>query len=111
MKVNIGLVLNDDQLRTIRAALGRGGVATRKECRYFVERAIEAAFKKAPEPKPKRRPVPKKVVVVPPVVTEDEEIIEGRKIREKIRKMYRISSAPEDLGIQPVATAKAKWAK
>lgn len=89
MKVNIGLVLNDEQLRTIRAALGRGGVATRKECRYFVERAIEAALKAAPDPKPKRRPVPKPVVVVPPTVTEDEEVREWRVKRAAIKKMYR----------------------
>ena len=58
MKVNTGFVFTEDQLRTVRAALKRGGVATRKECRMFVTRAVEAALHAAPEPKPKRRPAP-----------------------------------------------------
>ena len=91
MKVNTSFAFTDEQLRTIRAALGRGGAATRKECRYFIERAVEAALKSAPEPKPKRRPVPKVTVKVQMTLTEAQEAAEWREKREKIRKMYRVS--------------------
>jgi hypothetical protein len=89
VKVNTSFVFTDEQLRTIRAALGRGGAATRKECRYFIDKAVAAAFDKAPEPKPKRRPAPKVVVKMPITLTEEQEMTEWREKRDKIRKMYR----------------------
>jgi hypothetical protein len=89
MKVNTSFAFSEEQLRTIRAALGRGGAATRKECRYFVERAVEFALKAAPEPKPKRRPVPKVIVKVPVTLTEEQEIKAWREKRETIKKMYK----------------------
>lgn len=54
MKVNCALELSDQDRRRVRAAIGRGGVATRKEIRIFAERAIRGALAAAPEPKPKR---------------------------------------------------------
>ena len=64
MKVRTAFEFSDAQLRTIRAAHGRGGKATRKESVGFVLRAVEAALKAAPEAKPARRPKP--VVVTAP---------------------------------------------
>lgn len=91
MKVHTDFVFSDEQRRSIRAALGRGGAATRKECRIFISRAVEAAMKAAPEAKPKRRPVPKPAPPPPPVdLTDDEEREQSRLQREKIRKLYRL---------------------
>lgn len=91
MKVNAAFTFSDDQLRSIRAAHGRGGAATRKECRIFIARAVEAALHAAPEAKPKRRPVPKPAPPPKPVdLTDDEEREQSRLQREKIRKLYRI---------------------
>lgn len=55
MKVNNAFMFDETQLRTVRAAIGRGGKATRKECRVFIDRAIRSALDAAPEPKAKRR--------------------------------------------------------
>ncbi len=55
MRVNAAFDFPEPQLRSIRAALGRGGVATRKDCRVFILRAVEAALKAAPTPKAARR--------------------------------------------------------
>jgi hypothetical protein len=92
MRVNHAFEFSDDTLRTIRAALGRGGAATRKECRVFIARAVEAALKAAPTPKPKRAKVAKvkadpMAVVAPP--TETDEAALDRKRKAAIRKMYR----------------------
>jgi len=89
MKVQTAFAFTDDQLRSIRAAFGRGGVATRKESRLFIARAVEAALRAAPEAKPKRRPVPKPAPVAPVVLTEDEEVARDRALRDKIRRLYR----------------------
>lgn len=59
MKVVTRFSFDEGQLRTIRAAHGRGGVATRKECQTFIDRAVRAALDEAPDPRPKRRPKPK----------------------------------------------------
>lgn len=61
MKANFSLDFTELDRRTVRASVGRGGQATRKELRIFVERAIRAALHNAPEPKPKRQ---KKAAVV-----------------------------------------------
>lgn len=55
MKTNIAFDFSELDRRTVRAALKRGGMATRKELRIFVDRAIRDALAKAPEPKPKRQ--------------------------------------------------------
>jgi len=56
MKTNYPLELNDTDRRRIRAAVGRAGMATRKEIRIFADRAIRKALAEAPDPKPVRRP-------------------------------------------------------
>jgi len=64
VRVNLSLELTDHDRRTVRATIGRGGVATRKEIRIFAERAIRGAIAAAPEPKRSRR----KALEVEPVV-------------------------------------------
>ncbi len=46
---------NEDVLRSIRAGDGRGGKASRKEVKMFVEVAVRAALRNLPPPK-RRRP-------------------------------------------------------
>ena len=55
MKVRTAFTFTETELRTLRAALGRGGVATRKECLTFIDRAVRTAIDAAPTPKAKRR--------------------------------------------------------
>lgn len=55
MKTNIAFDFSELDRRTVRAALKRGGMASRKELRIFVDRAVRDALAKAPEPKPKRQ--------------------------------------------------------
>ena len=93
MKVRTAFDFSDDQLRAIRAAHGRGGVATRKESVGFILRAVEAALKAAPTPKPKRRPVPPAPKAAAPVVTaplSEEDAVRAK--RDAIRKMYRTAA-------------------
>jgi hypothetical protein len=59
MKVNISLELDDERLRRIRAALGRGGTATRSEVRVWVDRLVQGGLRAAPEPKRRRVAAPK----------------------------------------------------
>lgn len=59
MKVRYAVNFEEHDLRTIRAAIGRGGKATRKECAIFIDRAVRDAVKRAPEPKPARAKTPK----------------------------------------------------
>ena len=71
MKIHLSLELTDTDRRTVRAAIGRGGVATRKEVRIFAERAIRGAIAAAPDPKPKRAarpapPPPSPIALLPP---------------------------------------------
>jgi len=79
---------NEDTLRAIRASLGRGGIATRKEVKAFVEVAVHAALKSAPPPKRRR---PKAAVIekrasmaVTPAETPDE----VKAVRAKIAKVF-----------------------
>jgi hypothetical protein len=58
MKVHCALEMTDTDRRRVRAAIGRGGVATRKEIRIFAERAIRRALETGPEPKTRQRPAP-----------------------------------------------------
>ena len=55
MKVKTGFMFEEADLRRIRASVGRGGIATRSECRIFIDRAVREALKDAPEPKPARK--------------------------------------------------------
>jgi hypothetical protein len=57
MKINHSLDLTDTDRARVRAAIGRGGLATRKEIRIFVDRAIRAAIASTPDPKPRRQKV------------------------------------------------------
>lgn len=93
MKVRCAFSFTDEQLRTVRAAHGRGGKATRKECMTFVDRAVAAAFKAAPEPRPvrKRRPKPEPPPPLAPL-TDDEERAAAVAARNKIAAMYRRSA-------------------
>lgn len=54
MKINLSITLDEAQLRSVRAAQGRGGKATRSDVRVFANRAIRAALDAAPAAKPKR---------------------------------------------------------
>lgn len=51
MTVRLRFDISEDQRRAIRAALGRGGKATRKECSLFIERAAQQAIEEAPKPR------------------------------------------------------------
>jgi hypothetical protein len=55
MTINLKLDLNEEQLRRIRAAHGRGGKATRNECRVWLNRTIAAGLIALPEPKVRGR--------------------------------------------------------
>ena len=56
MNVTVKLALTETDRRTIRAAMGRGGQATRSDVRTFVDRAYREALGAAPEPKRARVP-------------------------------------------------------
>jgi hypothetical protein len=58
MTLNLKLQLTEDQLRRVRAAYGRGGKATRNECRVWLNRLVEAGLAGLPEPKLRRKPAP-----------------------------------------------------
>lgn len=89
MKVRTAFDFSDAQLRTIRAAHGRGGIATRKESVIFIARAVEAALKAAPEAKPARRRVAKPLPPPPaPPPTADEEAAAAKARRDAIRRLY-----------------------
>ena len=55
MRANVAVELSETDRRRIRAALGRGGMATRREFRIFADRAIRDAIAATPEPRPTRR--------------------------------------------------------
>lgn len=54
MNVTVKLYLSDEDRRKVRAALGRGGMATRSETRIFAQHAYATALGGAPEPKVRR---------------------------------------------------------
>jgi len=88
MKVRTVFTFEELQLRTIRAALGRGGKATRKECVTFIDRAVRAALDKAPEAKPARAKLLKAAPKPRPTIgaeTTEQAIAQ----REHIKGMYR----------------------
>lgn len=55
MRINVTIVLDEAQLRRVRAAHGRGGKATRAECRTWFQRVVLDAIAGAPEPKVRRK--------------------------------------------------------
>jgi hypothetical protein len=65
LKVNYGVMLNEETRRRMRARVGRGGLATRSEIRNFLDMVVTAAIADLPEPKVRRRkverPAPKPV--------------------------------------------------
>lgn len=90
MKVIAHFNFSNEQLRTVRAAHGRGGKATRKECLTFLDRALAAALKAAPDPRPVRKRLPKpEPKPAPAPVTPDEERAAAIAARDKIAAMYR----------------------
>lgn len=92
MKVRTGFNFDDGQLRTIRAAVGRGGVATRRECVTFIDRAVRDALAKAPDPRPARKRAPKAEPPAPePVLTDDQERQQAIARRDKIRRLFRVN--------------------
>jgi hypothetical protein len=54
MRINVTIVLDEEQLRRVRATTGRGGRATREECRVWLQRVMQVALVHAPEPKRRR---------------------------------------------------------
>lgn len=90
MKVVSRFSLDETALRTIRAAHGRGGVASRRECVTFIDRAVREALDKAPEPRPARKRVVKPAPVPPVVLTDEQERERAIANREKIRKLFKV---------------------
>lgn len=80
--------LSEDELRTIRAAVGRGGKATRNECRIFIDRAVRKALHDAPEPKPKRMKHEKKDPSARTVVAPENEQAATIQQRDRIAAAY-----------------------
>lgn len=91
MKVISKHNFDEATLRTIRAAHGRGGVASRKECLTFIDRAVRDALAKAPDPRPTRKRAPKPAPEPPTLLTEDQERAQAIERRERIRKLFRVS--------------------
>lgn len=55
MKVRTGFNFSDSDLRAVRASIGRGGRATRRECLTFIDRVVREAIERTPEPRPRRQ--------------------------------------------------------
>lgn len=89
MTVNHRFAFTEDELRTIRAAIGRGGKATRKECAVFINRAVKAALDAAPEPKAKRVKRVKTDPSARPVVVDEH--ADAIAQRNRIARLYRHS--------------------
>ena len=89
MKVRTAFEFDDVTLRTVRAAHGRGGKATRKECVTFIDRAVRAALRAAPDPKPARRRTepPVAPMAVEPAPPEDDAAV-ARRNRERIERKF-----------------------
>jgi hypothetical protein len=90
VKVHLSLELDDERLRRIRAALGRGGPATRKEVRAWAQRLLDDGLARAPEPK-RRRVRPEPVATLEPepdiAVTDDTRCRHCQRRRESHGKM------------------------
>lgn len=89
MITTVRFAFDEDMLRSVRAGVGRGGKATRKEVREFVEVAVHAAIRRLPPPKrrkPKASIVERRAsLTVAPAETPDE----LRAVREKIARAFR----------------------
>lgn len=88
MKVRTGFAFTDEELRTIRAAINRGGKATRKEALVFIDRAVRDAMKDAPAPKPVRKRAAKPEPTITPKETPEQERERLRRQRDRIAKFY-----------------------
>lgn len=91
MKVRFAFNFGETELRSIRASIGRGGKATRKECYIFVDRAIRTALDKAPEAKAPRARV-KREAPTPDGRTSESEAQEHDRLRaqrDRIARMYK----------------------
>lgn len=79
MKVRTGFTFDDEQLRSVRAAIGRGGKATRKECLTFIDRAVRTALDAAPTPRRARvKPVTAADIVTSGEVARRAETVHAR---------------------------------
>lgn len=89
MITTVRFPFDEEMLRSIRAGLGRGGKATRKECREFIEVAVHAAIRRLPPPKrrkPKASIVEQRAsLTVAPAETPDD----LRAVHAKIRRAFR----------------------
>lgn len=89
MKIVVRFDFPEHVLRAIRAGQDRGGVATRKEAKAFVEVAVRTAQDRLPAPKvraPKATDVERRTFVKPQGATEEET---ARLETERIRRIYR----------------------
>jgi hypothetical protein len=57
MRVNVAIEVSDDERRRLRAAINRGGMASRMEVRVLAERLVREQIQNAPAPKVRRKPV------------------------------------------------------
>jgi hypothetical protein len=67
VRVNIAVELDDTMRGKLRAGMNRGGLATRKDVRVFVNRLVGDAFDKLPEPRRRRVRPPVEAKPVLPV--------------------------------------------
>ena len=89
MKVRAAFNFTEDELRSIRAAHGRGGKATRKESVTFIDRAVRKALDDAPEPKATRVKREKTNPSARAVVEPEQETVAAIAQRERIARLYR----------------------
>lgn len=100
MKVRFAFNFNETELRSIRASIGRSGVATRKECHIFVDRALRTALDKAPQPKASRVTREKPMPDTRTVESDGEEHDRLRAQRDRIARSY-------GHGVPPYSVRKA----
>jgi hypothetical protein len=89
MTVIVRFSFGEDALRTVRAAIGRGGKATRKECQVFIDRAVRKALEHAPEPKrqqPKRAKGPNPTLRAAVPVEREQDAAQAE--RDRIARIY-----------------------
>lgn len=94
MKVKTAFQFDEQQLRTIRASIGRGGKATRAESRIFIDRAVRKALDDAPEPKRVSR-VKREAPKPDPRASEseDQELARHRQQRDRIARTMKVAMA------------------
>ena len=67
MKVNWSYDFGEDDLRKVRAEVGRSGSATRKEMRGWISKVVYATLTTMNPAKPKRRQAGDKAPVIKPI--------------------------------------------